>query len=252
MVFPLGDTVRTRTVPIVTYALIAVNVVVYLVQLNHELRGDRTFTTAFAATPFEITNDEDIAQPFVLHTSGDDVEIDQGPVPFPVWLTLLTAMFLHGSPMHLAGNMLYLWIFGDNVEEVLGGVRYLIVYLCCGLAASLAQIMANPESYIPTLGASGAIAGIMGAYLVWFPYNGVRVLLFRVITEVPAIVVIGLWIGIQIWQGIGSVGHLGEVGGVAYMAHIGGAAAGVAVGLLFQDRARRLGQPPWFAENIVG
>ena len=103
-------------------------------------------------------------------------------------------MFLHGSWMHLIGNMLYLWIVGDNVEEVLGSVRYMIVYLACGLVGSLAQIAAGPDSVIPTLGASGAIAGIMGAYVIWFPHNQIRVLLFRFITVLPAVVVIGGWI----------------------------------------------------------
>jgi rhomboid family protein len=152
---------------------------------------------------------------------------------------MLTAMFLHGSPLHLAGNMLYLWIFGDNVEEVLGTVRYVIVYLACGLMGTVLQVAANPDSLIPTLGASGAIAGVMGAYVVWFPHNQVRVLVFRFITHLPAYIVIGGWILIQIWEGVGSVGRLGEVGGVAYLAHVGGAATGIIVALLFSDRARQ-------------
>jgi membrane associated rhomboid family serine protease len=253
MVLPLGDSEPTRIVPVATYLLIAANVVMYLLQLD---LGDR-FTTAYAATPFEITHNEDIPAPFVLPLPGDENPLDlpgrremaervipQAPVPFPVWLTLLTAMFLHGSPLHLAGNMLFLWIYGDNVEEVLGSIRYVIVYLCCGLAASLAQVAASPDSLIPTLGASGAIAGIMGIYLIWFPYNRVRVLFLNVIAEVPAVLVIGLWIAFQIWNGAGSIRQLGQVGGVAYLAHIGGAAAGVAVALLFADDARRRGHVP--------
>jgi membrane associated rhomboid family serine protease len=161
-------------------------------------------------------------------------------VPFPVWLTMFTSMFLHASPLHLAGNMLFLWIFGDNVEEVLGTARYLLVYVACGLMGTLVQIAANPDSYLPTLGASGAIAGIMGAYVVWFPHNQVRVLVFRFITVLPALVVIGLWILLQIGLGIGSVGRIGEVGGVAYLAHIGGAATGLFVGVRYRDRARDL------------
>ena len=254
MVLPLGDSAPTRIVPIVTYSLIAANVVMFLVQLQ---RGPQ-FTTSYAATAYEITHDEDIDRPFRLPMPGDDdpdggpdrtgmepLVIQQGPVPFPVWLTLFTAMFLHNGPLHLAGNMLFLWIFGDNVEEVLGSARYLVVYLCCGLAAGIAQVLAAPESYIPTLGASGAVAGVMGAYLVWFPHNAVRVLVFRFITELPAAVVIGLWIALQVWMGLGSIGRLGHVGGVAYMAHIGGAAVGIAVALLFQDRARALRAQPW-------
>ncbi len=255
MVLPLGDEAPTRIVPVANYALIALNVLMYLVQLS---MGSE-FSTALAATPYEITRNEDIDRPFVMPLPRDedpfnlpvrrDLQervIPQGPVPFPVWVTLLTAMFLHGSPLHLAGNMLYLWIFGDNVEEVLGSVRYVLIYLLCGLTGSLAQIAAAPDSLIPTLGASGAIAGVMGMYLVWFPYNRVRVLVFRFITEVPAVVVIGLWIGIQVWYGAGSLGHLGEVGGVAYLAHVGGASCGVATAFLFLNDARRLGFPTLF------
>lgn len=250
MVLPIGDTERTRIVPVVTYALIAINVIVYLYQLG----AGEQFTTAFAATPYEITHNEDIPRPFVLAFPGEENPLNlplrhelrqrvipQGAVPFPVWLTLLTAMFLHGSPLHLAGNMLFLWIFGDNVEEVLGHVRYLIVYLCCGLAASVAQIAAQPSSLIPTLGASGAIAGVMGLYLVWFPYHRVRVLLFNLLTEVPAVIVIGFWIGAQVWMGLGSIKQLGEVGGVAYLAHVGGAACGIVAALIFREDAHRHG-----------
>ena len=138
-------------------------------------------------------------------------------MPVPILLTLVTSLFLHGSPLHLAGNMLFLWIFGDNVEEVLGTVRYLLVYVACGVMGTLVQIAANPDSMVPTLGASGAIAGVMGAYVIWFPHNQVRVLMFRFITVLPAVMVIGFWIILQIWLGYGSIGEVGEGGGVAYL-----------------------------------
>lgn len=260
MVLPLGDLHRTKILPVATYVLIALNVMAYFLQVE---RGPE-FTTRYAATPFEIAHNVDLVDPIPGEALrvGDPGEmggvkvlrprdIPQGPVPFPVWVTLFTAMFLHGSPLHLAGNMLYLWIFGDNCEEVLGTIRYVIVYLCCGLIASLAQIAAAPDSLIPTLGASGAIAGVMGMYLIWFPYNRVRVLFFRVIVEVPAVVVIGLWIGIQIWQGAGSLGRLGMTGGVAYLAHVGGAVAGIVVAFLFRNDARALGQPTLF-DRVAG
>jgi membrane associated rhomboid family serine protease len=245
MVLPLGDIEKTRIVPVATYALMALNIALFFVEQD---LGE-TFQTTYAATPYEITHDVDIDKPFLLHVEPEQVEglrpvrpdqlIDQGPFPLPgqMWLTVLTAMFLHASPLHLAGNMLFLWIFGDNVEEVLGTFRYVLVYLLCGIAGSLAQILAAPDSLIPTLGASGAIAGLMGAYVVWFPHNRVRVLMFNFLTIMPAYVVIGVWIVLQIVLGYGSVGRLGEVGGVAYLAHIGGAAAGLVVGLLFRDRA---------------
>ncbi len=248
MVLPLGDSTRTWITPHVTYALIALNVLMFAAQLQ---RGE-TFTTAMAATPYEITHDEDIAAPFLLeappappgHRQAPDRVVPQGPVPFPVWFTLITAMFLHAGVLHLGGNLLFLWIFGDNVEEVLGHVRFLVVYLCCGLAASLAQIAAEPDSLIPTLGASGAISGVMGMYLIWFPYHRVRVLIFQFLTEVPAAVVIVVWLGIQLWQGVGSLQLLGQSGGVAYLAHLGGAAAGIVAGLLFEDDARQQGHTP--------
>jgi membrane associated rhomboid family serine protease len=254
MVLPLGDLHPTRITPVVTYALIAINVVVYLLQIQS---GDR-ITLAFACTPWEVTHNEDLTElvrrpPSVVRiqdprdpTGQRIVEVEQqptppiphAPTPIPVWMTLFTAMFLHGGLMHLLGNMLYLWIVGDNVEEVLGSVRYIIVYLACGLMGALAQIIANPDSMIPTLGASGAIAGIMGAYVIWFPHNQIRVLVFRIITVLPAVVVIGGWIILQIWLGAGSFGKIGESGGVAYLAHVGGALTGICVALLFYDRAQ--------------
>jgi len=246
MVIPLGDLEKTRIVPLVTYVLIALNVVMYVVQRD---RGE-SFEVAYAATPYEITHNDDIPAPVAVAFPGDEnplalpgrVElhprwINQAPGPHPIWLTLFTSMFLHGSPLHLAGNMLFLWIFGDNVEEVLGSLRYVLVYFACGLIGSLFQIAANPNSLIPTLGASGAIAGVMGAYVVWFPHNRVRVLVFRFITEMPAALVIGVWIVVQIWEGVGSIGRLGESGGVAYLAHIGGALTGIFVAFLFRHRA---------------
>lgn len=254
MVLPLGDLEKTRIIPFATYGIIALNVVMFLFQLEH----GRSFTTTFAATPFEISHNVDLPA-----FNGEPTRVDLLPVelrapeeepqhaPFPIWLTLLTSMFLHGSPLHLAGNMLYLWIFGDNVEEVLGTVRYLLVYLTCGLVGTLLQIVASPDSLVPILGASGAIAGVMGAYVFWFPHNQVRVLVLRFITQLPALYVIGFWIVLQIVEGIGSVGRIAESGGVAYLAHIGGAASGIVVGLLYAGRARAVeaihdAQDGWF------
>jgi len=257
MVLPLGDLHRTRITPVVTYTLIAINVLVYLVQVQ---QGE-PFTMAFACTPWEITHNQDLVGPqlkppvvvrridpsdptgrHVIEVKRQPVAIPHAPSPFPVWLTLFTAMFLHGSPMHLIGNMLYLWIVGDNVEEVLGSVRYIIVYLACGLVGSLAQIAAGPDSIIPTLGASGAIAGIMGAYVIWFPHHQIRVLVFQFITimpiVLPAVVVIGGWILLQVYLGAGSFRKLGESGGVAYLAHVGGVLTGIFAAFLFYGRAQ--------------
>lgn len=258
MVLPLGDLQKTRIVPVITYVLIALNVVVYVAQWDQG--GDGRIEFAYSVIPYEITHGVDLIGPVPVvipgdvRPLGDDLPelarsgdpggterlTPQAPGPYPIWLTLFTAMFLHGSPLHLAGNMLSLWIYGDNVEEVLGGFRYVVVYLACGVAGSLLQIAASPNSTIPTLGASGAIAGVMGAYLIWFPHNRIRVLVFRFITEMPAGLVIGLWIAMQIWEGFGSFGRMGDSGGVAYLAHVGGAGAGIVVALVYQDRARQV------------
>jgi len=239
MVLPLGDIEKIRIVPLATYTLIALNVGMYLFQLD---RGEG-FTTSLAATPYEITHDYDLELPRDenrLRIPTQEKPIPQRHVPFPVQLTMLTAMFLHSDPLHLAVNMLFLWIFGDNVEEVLGSMRYVLVYIVCGLAGTVVQTLINPNSVIPTLGASGAIAGIMGSYAVWFPRHRIRVLVFRYLIEMPALVVIGVWIVFQVWRGVGSIGHLGEIGGVAYLAHIGGAATGIVAAFLFYDRARAI------------
>jgi membrane associated rhomboid family serine protease len=250
---PLSDEHPTSIVPVVNYAIIALNVLVFFLQQSRP----ESFTIAYAATPYEITHNLDIDRPVVVNRElvaqdafgrvrlqPEDQVIPQAPVPFPVWLTLFTSVFMHGGFAHLAGNMLYLWIFGDNVEEVLGHGRYLLVYLTCGLAASLSHIALAPNSLIPSLGASGAIAGVMGMYLIWFPDNQVRVLAFRTITSMPALLVIGLWIVLQLVLGMGELSTAGQHGGVAYAAHIGGAAAGIVFGLVYRDRARALSERP--------
>jgi membrane associated rhomboid family serine protease len=253
MVMPLGDEQPTRIVPFVNYAIIAANVLFFFVQQSRP----ESFTIAYAATPYEISHNVDLDRPVVIshevaeqdglgrvRLRAEDETLPQGPVVFPVWFTLLTSMFMHGGIAHLAGNMLYLWIFGDNVEEVLGHVRYVLVYLACGLAASLAHIALAPDSLIPSLGASGAIAGAMGMYLIWFPHNQVRVLVMRTITLMPALLVIGLWIVMQLVLGMGELSSAGKQGGVAYAAHIGGAAAGIVIGLVYRQRADEIGKRP--------
>ena len=144
-------------------------------------------------------------------------------------------MFMHGDLMHLGGNMLYLWIFGDNVEDRMGHARFLIFYLLTGFLASALQIFFGPNSMIPNLGASGAIAGVLGAYLILFPRQSVRVLVFRAIVEVPALIAIGLWGVMQFVGGFGQISSAGDRGGVAYMAHVGGFVAGIVLVFLFRD-----------------
>jgi membrane associated rhomboid family serine protease len=160
--------------------------------------------------------------------------------PVADFLTLFTSMFMHAGWVHLGGNMLYLWIFGDNVEDRFGRVKFAIFYVLCGLAATFAQLLFSMGSSIPNLGASGAIAGVLGSYILMFPQGRIRVLQGQQIVQVPALMVIGLWIVLQLFSGIGSITTAAETGGVAYMAHIGGFAAGLVLTFLFRGNTARL------------
>jgi membrane associated rhomboid family serine protease len=208
--FPIGDDNSSRrSFPAVTYALIALNLLFFFVELG----GGEAFIMRWAFVPAR----------FSAGPAGD--------VP-----TVFTAMFMHAGWLHLLGNMLYLWIFGDNVEDRFGHVRFLIFYLLCGIAATFAQFAFASGSEIPNLGASGAIAGVLGAYILLFPGAQVRVLMGRGIVPMPALVVIGLWIALQFFSGIGSISSAGQTGGVAYMAHIGGFIAGFVLSFVFRGR----------------
>src|SRR5918999_2861784 len=230
---PIGDqNLPGRGLAVVTLLFIAINVAVFvLLQLPSD-----AFTYGWAAVPAEITTGRDL----VGVPLGDGAELTDSPDP--VYLTLLSSMFMHGGWLHLGGNMLFLWIFGDNVEHRVRPVVYLVFYLAAGIVASFAQILVDPDSLIPTLGASGAISGVLGAYLVLFPGNRVTVFVFRFLTQVPAIVAIGMWAVLQFINGIGQIAVSEETtgGGVAYMAHIGGFVAGVIAGFVF----RAMGTPP--------
>ena len=231
MVMPLrDDDTDRRTVPIVTYALIAVNILVWLIELG---LGEK-FINGFSTVPFEITHNTDLVGMQTIHAGGQSISIRLYPGPTPIYLTLLFSMFMHASWLHIGGNMLYLWIFGDNIEDRVGSVKFLLFYLLCGLAANAADIMFKADSIIPSLGASGAIAGVLGAYLVLFPKRKVKVLVARQVVTMPAFIVLGLWILLQVFSQISVVG--GQTGGIAYMAHIGGFVAGVALIFLFGSR----------------
>jgi membrane associated rhomboid family serine protease len=225
MMFPIGDEqVRGGPPAFVTFGLIALNVLAFFVELSQPSEAAlQSFIQAWGVVPREYSAVRDLPP----------------TIPLPFWSTLLTSMFLHGGWMHLGGNMLYLWIFGDNLEKVMGAVRFAIFYLVCGLAASFAHIIFGPGSTVPAVGASGAISGVLGGYLVLFPRNQVRVLTRGGIAHVPAIVVLGFWIVIQLLNGVGSMATTSETGGgVAYMAHIGGFAAGVVLVKLMASRER--------------
>ena len=237
MVFPLYDDNSDRTTtPVVNYVLIAINILVFV--FFQQLGSNERFTYAFSTVPQEIVTGRDVETPDRVVSepvTGQRVLIPGlQPTPISVYVTLLTSMFMHGGFAHIFGNMLFLWIFGDNVEHRMGHVRYLIFYLVCGVLASLAHVITsvmlatNASSLlIPSLGASGAISGVLGAYIVLHPHRRVTVILFRFLTDVPAYVAIGIWFAFQLISGLGILGGGSEMGGVAYAAHIGGFIAGL-------------------------
>ena len=238
MIFPIGDDNSDRTtVPIVNYILIAINVLVFV--FLQGLGSNDQFTYAFSTVPEEIRTGQDIARPVPIEVGDQQAVINLQPTPGPVYFTLLTSMFMHGSIMHIFGNMLFLWIFGDNLEHALGRIRYLSFYLLTGIIASLAHVISTfifgDNPFIPSLGASGAISGVLGGYLVLYPRRNVRVIMLRMITTVPAIVAIGMWFVFQLISAFGVIGAGPQSsGGVAFMAHIGGFVAGVALIKVFQ------------------
>ena len=208
MFFPIGDddTAR-RTVPLVTYALIALNVLFFFVEMS----GGDAFILKWAFVPSRFLSN-----------------------PFSDFPTLFTSMFMHAGWVHLGGNMLYLWIFGDNVEDRFGPIKFTIFYFLCGLAATFAQLAFSLGSNVPNLGASGAIAGVLGAYILLFPQGKIRVLQGQQVIQVPALIVIGMWFVLQLFSGIGSIANTVQTGGVAFMAHIGGFLAGFVLTFLFR------------------
>jgi len=210
---PLGDDNSLRkTTPIVTYVLIALNILFFLVELS----GGDEFVKQWAFIPQRFSAD-----------------------PVGNFLTIFTSMFMHAGWMHLFGNMLYLWIFGDNVEDRLGKAKYLFLYLLSGIAATFAQYVFFSHSELPNVGASGAIAGVLGAYILFFPGQKIDVLVGRSVVAMPSLVVIGFWFVLQFISGAGSLSDTQDTGGVAYMAHIGGFIAGLAVAFIFRLTDRK-------------
>ena len=233
---PLRDSNPRRTVPFVTYALVTLNVLAFLWEVSLGPNLDRALiNVSFIPARFWITGN---------------------------WIadlmTIVISMFLHGGLLHIGSNMLYLWIFGDNIEDRLGHGRYLIFYLACGFVATFAHAVFSPGSRIPAIGASGAIAGVLGAYLILFPHARVLTLIpiffFITLRELPAVILLGLWFVLQLFSGVGSLGvtDAQDLGGVAYFAHIGGFVAGlVLIGVMGGLRAprRREPPPPWWAKQ---
>jgi membrane associated rhomboid family serine protease len=225
--FPLKDDLPSHTTPVVTVLLMAINIVVYLYQASLEIDSRpggaaEAFVMEFGLIPCRLTG--------ACRMAAD--------LPSPVF-TIFSSMFLHGGFFHIAGNMLYLWIFGNNVEDTLGHGRFTLFYLASGVAAAATQTIVGPDSHVPMIGASGAISGVLGAYFLLFPHASVLTLIifgfFWRIVRIPALLVLGFWMVVQILNGLGS---FGAGGGVAWFAHIGGFFAGMGLILLFKPRPR--------------
>ncbi|MBA3602746.1 MAG: rhomboid family intramembrane serine protease [Parachlamydiaceae bacterium] len=204
---PIGDdNSQRKSTPIITYALILLNVLVYFLEVS----GGEEFVLKWAFVPSRF-----LANPIA-------------ELP-----TLFTSMFMHAGLGHLGGNMLYLWIFGDNVEDRFGKLKFLIFYLLCGIAATFSQLFFSIASQRPNVGASGAIAGVLGAYILMWPQGEVKILVGHFISQMPALLVIGFWFFLQFISGVGSAASTTEEGGVAYFAHIGGFIAGLILAFVF-------------------
>jgi len=242
MLFPLGDDNRDRHItPVINYFLIILNIFVFVYW--QQFGNDINFTFAYSTVPAEILSGRDIittAKTVEDPVSGDAVTIPGlGPTPIPVYLTLLTSMFMHGGIAHIAGNMLFLWIFGDNLENAMGHKRYLFFYLLCGVLAGLSHVFVaaylNQSTLVPSLGASGAISGVLGGYILLFPRRAVHVWVLLGTMTLPAFIVVGLWFVFQLINGMGMLGGE-EAGGIAYGAHIGGFIAGLLLVKLFGQK----------------
>jgi membrane associated rhomboid family serine protease len=225
---PIGDDPPPRRAfPIVTFTLIAINVVVFIFELSLGNSVDALFRSA-GVVPQEFAVGQDLPPPAPLNAH---------------YTTLITSMFLHGGFLHIGSNMLFLWIFGDNVEDRLGHGRYLLFYLICGIGASAAHIYFNWGSRVPSVGASGAIAGVLAGYLLLFPSASIRTLLFLgpfiTVTRVPAIIMIGFWFVTQLLAGVASLGRVEQTSGVAFWAHVGGFVIGLPLVLLLRGQQRQ-------------
>lgn len=245
MFLPIGDDNRDRNrTPYVNYIFMAINLLVFI--FFQGMTGDSPFTFAYATVPEEILTGEDVvtkSKIFLDTVSGQRFTMPGlEPTPIPVYLTLLTSMFMHGGWAHIGGNLLFLWVFGDNIEDSMGHRNYFFFYLICGVLAALAHVFTSgylgQSSLIPSLGASGAISGVLGGYILLHPLRAVRIWIFLFIISVPAFIAVGLWFVFQLVNGAGMLGGEESAGGVAYAAHIGGFIAGLFLVKLFTKRRR--------------
>jgi len=226
MVFPIGDTFPKYRMPVGVLALIAVNVAVMVHTWGMSPHQQRALFSSVGLIPWEILNGQDIG----------------GLSPHPLWLTVFTSMFVHGGFWHLAGNMLFLWAFGNTLEQWLGTARFLMFYLLTGALAAALHIAMHPASMLPTVGASGAIAGVLGGYFVRFPFARIRTLVgfppFLFVIGIPALLCLGMWFLLQLQGGLATIGP-GELSNIAFWAHIGGFGAGMLLVGLFTPAARQ-------------
>lgn len=228
--FPIGDdNSDIKIVPFVNYLFIGMNVLVFV--LLQQLGTSESFTYAWSLVPQEVTTGVDLSGVQIIRDSmGNSAEIRHYSTPLSVYFNFISSMFMHGSIGHIVGNMLFLFVFGDNLENLMGHIRFAAFYIVCGIVAALAQVAMDTSSVIPMLGASGAISGVLGGYILLFPQRQVRAVIFNFLTTVPAFVALGIWIVYQIV--LGALTPAGT-GGVAYAAHIGGFIAGVVLVKVF-------------------
>ena len=243
MLLPIGDDDRDRHItPFVNYLLIVLNIFVFVYW--QELGRNIPFTFAYSAVPAEILSGHDIVTGSKIindPVTGEAIQMPGlQPTPISVYLTLLTSMFMHGGIAHIAGNMLFLWIFGDNLENVMGHRKYLFFFLLCGVLAGLSHVISsaylNQSTLVPSLGASGAVSGVLGGYILLFPRRSVHVWILFGIISLPAFLVVGLWFVFQLINGMGILGGEEAAGGIAYAAHIGGFIAGLLLVKLFVQK----------------
>jgi len=247
MLLPISDDDRGLPGPgYVTIALVIANVLVFV--FLQQFGANEEFTFGYSVIPAEISSGEDITGRQSLVVQGRQMILPHAPGPSPVHLTILSAMFMHGSLMHLLSNLLYLWIFGDNIEHRFGRLPFLLLYLTSGVVATVGQVLLDPSSIIPNLGASGAISGVLGAYLVLFPRNRVNAIFLYFVVSIPAVLALGMWIALQVVQGFGTLGGP-QFGGIAYGAHVGGFLAGAFLALVLRGVIREKDLGPAFTSQ---
>ncbi len=253
MLFPIGDDNRNlHGVAYVTISLVVINIIVFV--FFQHAGGNEVFTHGWSVIPYELWNGVDLIAPQNVMFRDEMVVIEHYPGPTPIYLTVFSAMFMHANWVHLVGNLLFLWIFGDNVEQRFGRIPFILFYVLSGIIATGVQVWLSPGGVVPNLGASGAIAGVLGAYMILFPRNRVHALVFWFIISVPAFLAIGMWILLQVVSGWGMLTMAGgpASGGVAYGAHVGGFVAGVVLAIVLRVIIKKEPVDPYRRYPVYG